>query len=298
MFCSNCGEKISKHDNFCMNCGTKLKQSNPPEDNYEKQIFKERVKRPKFNNDILGYFKKSLLKPRTIIDSNDYVYPIVPIIILLSWILINTFLTISAIKNTIKTVITKIIESIPMPELTSGSEYVDDFVSTILGESDWLPEWANTDYLIDNLFDYVNPYYISIMLMIFILLAIAYNMIFLYFVPLRERSLSKIITDYITLYFIALVSTSAGLIFINFGFIYPGVFLIIFSVIYSLLMPLYLLLYYSKNREYKFDLIYSIIIYIFGIMMIYFIVLHGVILKTINNFTEQINIITDIFTNI
>lgn len=300
MFCSNCGGKVSIHDNFCMNCGTKLYRNNQNEKS-ETPIFtdknKEDKRNVKSNSGVLEYFKNFLLKPHRIINSNNSVNPMIPLIILLSWILINTFLTIGAIKNTIKVTITKIIESIPIPEMTSGSEYVDDIISSIMGETGLLPEWANSDYLIDGLFEYINPYYISFIIMFFIILVITYNITFLYFVPSRERNFSKIITDYVTLYFTTLVSTTVGLLIINVGLIYPGIFIITFGIVFGLLAPLYLLFYYTKNGRYKLDLVYSIIVYVLGIVIIYFVILHGLILRTFNNFMEQVNIITEFFSS-
>lgn len=296
MYCSNCGNETSKYDNYCMHCGIKLKQFNQQEKKYGDHLPFERKENSKSRDNLLEYFRKFLFKPHHIMNSNKSITPVVPIIILFSWILINTLLTIGAIKSTIKTTITKIIESIPLPEITSGSEYVDDIVSGILGEKDFLPEWANTDYLINGLFDYINPYYISLMIMIFIILVITYNVTFLYFVPLREKDLSKVITDYITLYFVSLISTSIGLIVINVGLLYVGIFIIIFAVIYGLLMPLYLLFNYTGNGRYRLDLVYSIVVYISGVVIIYFMILHGLILRTINNFMEQIDIITEFLT--
>lgn len=296
MFCSNCGNKISKQDNFCMNCGNKISRTNHQKEEYQESIFYEKLDDIKTENEFSNYFKKYLFKPQYIIYSNHFVNPLVPIIILLSWIVFNTFLTIGAIKNTIKVTITKIIESIPLPEITSGNEYVDDIISSIMGETEFLPEWANSDYLIDGLFSYINPYYISFIIMIFIILVIAYNIAFLYFVPLRERVLAKIITDYVTLYFISLVSTTIGLIVINLGLIYTGIFIITFAILFGLLTPLYLLFYYTKNGHYKLDLVYSIIVYILGLVIIYFVILNGLIVRTINNFMEQIDIIAEFLT--
>lgn len=299
-FCRECGKENTSEDNFCHNCGHTLKNpdDNKSSDNRADKVKSQQIRRPreeKFNKDLegIGYIKESFLKPGKIPETEYKTHPTGPLIFIGIWIVINTFLAVSALRSAVTTYVQDAIAAIEIPELNSGSNFLDDLVNELFNEG--VPTFGLEERLIDEIISIINIEALAASILILSILYLIYSFIFLYFIPKDRRTFSKIITDYTSLYVFPLLLTtlSLGLLIILNWLQFP-IILLVFSFVISILIPPYLLVRYMRTKNLQGTMIIMYFIYFIGV----YIMILATIAYSNAVIIDVITEISDVLTNL